>query len=168
MRRASMRATFALLLVLFGLCNASAVAPQTPEQDSLPQSAPAPWIRFSRYITQLITGSSSGPLHKDCDLKGPPAPRLLSDVPARSGGAMVVRFNLTTPEEASTLAETATALELDVWDFVQEWADIRIATDLVRLPGCNLCYRVIRVANVNDRCQKSSTPFPTVFAMRIP
>jgi hypothetical protein len=44
---------------------------------------------------------------------------------------MVLRFNITTAEEASALAEASSILFLDVWEFSDDWVDIRIAKDNV-------------------------------------
>ena len=46
---------------------------------------------------------------------------------------IVLRFNISTAEEAVALAEAADTLFLDVWDFTAAWADIRLAKDVVSL-----------------------------------
>jgi extracellular matrix protein 14 len=50
---------------------------------------------------------------------------------ARYGGDVVLRFNVSTEAETGSLAEAADTLLLDVWDFSQDWVDIRLAVDLV-------------------------------------
>ncbi|KAK3696919.1 putative metallocarboxypeptidase ecm14 [Vermiconidia calcicola] len=50
---------------------------------------------------------------------------------ARYGGDVVVRFNVSTAEEAQSLADAADTLLLDVWEFAQDWVDIRLAKDVV-------------------------------------
>jgi len=50
---------------------------------------------------------------------------------ARYGGDMVLRFNISTPEEAKSLAEAADTLLLDVWEFSHDWVDIRLSKDIV-------------------------------------
>lgn len=50
---------------------------------------------------------------------------------ARYGGDVVLRFNVSNDAETSSLADAADTLLLDVWDFSQDWVDIRLATDLV-------------------------------------
>jgi len=52
----------------------------------------------------------------------------------RHGGDMVLRFTVTTEEEAVALAEASNTLFLDVWEFNENWVDIRLAKDVVRLP----------------------------------
>ena len=46
---------------------------------------------------------------------------------------LVLRFNISTEEEASSLAQAVDTLFLDVWDFAPASADIRLAKDVVRL-----------------------------------
>ncbi|KAK5137825.1 hypothetical protein LTR08_006593 [Meristemomyces frigidus] len=50
---------------------------------------------------------------------------------ARYGRDVVLRFNVSTPEEAQSLAEAADTLILDVWEFSHDWVDIRLSTDIV-------------------------------------
>ncbi|KAK4546613.1 hypothetical protein LTR36_001830 [Oleoguttula mirabilis] len=50
---------------------------------------------------------------------------------ARYGGDVVLRFNISTAEEAKGLAEAADTLLLDVWEFSQDWVDIRLSKDIV-------------------------------------
>lgn len=50
---------------------------------------------------------------------------------ARYGGDVVLRFNVSTAEEAQGLAEAADTLLLDVWEFSREWVDIRLSKDIV-------------------------------------
>lgn len=56
-----------------------------------------------------------------------------SDLPntllAKYGGDVVLRFNLSTPAEEKALADAADTLFLDVWEFTQNWADIRLRED---------------------------------------
>lgn len=52
---------------------------------------------------------------------------------AKYGGDVVLRFNITTEEEEAALAEAADILFLDVWEFTNNWADIRLAEDDVSI-----------------------------------
>lgn len=45
---------------------------------------------------------------------------------------MVLRFNISTPEEEVALSEAADTLFLDVWEFADNWADIRLREDDAR------------------------------------
>lgn len=63
---------------------------------------------------------------------------------------MVLRFNLSTPAEEKALAEVADTLYLDIWDFTNNWADIRLREDDVRsstflqITVSNECNRFLR------------------------
>lgn len=50
---------------------------------------------------------------------------------ARYGGDVLLRFNISTEEEAKSLAEASDTLLLDVWEFSNDWVDIRLAQELV-------------------------------------
>ena len=58
---------------------------------------------------------------------GVPSGKLL----ARYGEDIVMRFNISSADEASALAEASDILFLDVWEFNENWVDIRIAKDVV-------------------------------------
>ena len=63
---------------------------------------------------------------KDASL---PSPNIL----ARYGEDVVLRFSITSEEEARALADAVNILFLDVWEYTAEWADIRLSKDVVRL-----------------------------------
>lgn len=44
----------------------------------------------------------------------------------------MLRFNITSEEEAIALAEAVNVLFLDVWEYNSEWVDIRLSKDVVR------------------------------------
>lgn len=76
--------------------------------------------------------------HTNCDTKLPkkqsaskisPPPSLL----ARYGGDMVLRFKISSREEAESLANGIDTLMLDVWEFTTDWVDIRLSKDVVSL-----------------------------------
>ena len=48
---------------------------------------------------------------------------------AKYGGDVVLRFNISTWEEEAALSEAADTLFLDVWEFADNWADIRLRED---------------------------------------
>lgn len=50
---------------------------------------------------------------------------------ARYGEDVVLRFKISTADEAKALAEASDILFLDVWEFNEDWADIRVAKDVV-------------------------------------
>ena len=59
---------------------------------------------------------------------------------------MVLRFKIQAAEEAHALAEATHVLFLDVWEFNDEWVDIRLSKDVVRSHP-NLCAFPMRHAN---------------------
>lgn len=62
--------------------------------------------------------------------------RTPASVKARYNKDVVLRFNMSTPEEVAALEGAADTLFLDVWAFTTTWADIRIAeSDLPSLLG---------------------------------
>ena len=62
-----------------------------------------------------------------------PSAQLPTNLLARYGGDVVLRFNITTPLEEEKLAEAADTLFLDVWEFTSNWADIRLSQDDVSI-----------------------------------
>lgn len=62
----------------------------------------------------------------------PSSSQLPATLLAKYGGDVVLRFNISTVEEEAALAQAADTLFLDVWEFTDNWADIRLAEDDVR------------------------------------
>ena len=97
---------------------------------------PRPWRRLSDAIISRIWGlpekqkSVGGDRHDSDATSEQPAPKLL----ARYGEDMVLRFNISTTEDASALAEAADVLFLDVWEFNEDWVDMRVSKDVVCTP----------------------------------
>lgn len=119
-----------ILALLFALAVPIFAVPYTTDC-----ALPAPWKRFSSYIIELIWGQPKSPSSKPLDgfngSKG--ARKLPGDVLSRYGRDMVVRFNVSSSDEAAALAEAADVLFLDVWEFADDWVDIRLGTDVVCL-----------------------------------
>jgi extracellular matrix protein 14 len=89
------------------------------------------WKRLSHGLIRSIWGGHDEdiyvlPKSSNAARQRPPPHAL-----ARYGGDVVVRFNISTFEEAESLAEAADTLLLDVWEFAQDWVDIRLAKDIV-------------------------------------
>lgn len=61
---------------------------------------------------------------------------------------MVLRFNISTSEEEIALSEAADTLFLDVWEFADNWADIRLREDDVRRRGYTITDPIVPCANV--------------------
>jgi extracellular matrix protein 14 len=55
--------------------------------------------------------------------------KLPSTLLAKYGGDVVLRFNISTSEEEAALSQAADILFLDVWEFTNNWADIRLRED---------------------------------------
>ena len=56
-----------------------------------------------------------------------PPPTLL----ARYGGDLVLRFDISSVDEAEALSQAINVLFLDVWEFTTDWVDIRLSKDVV-------------------------------------
>lgn len=56
-----------------------------------------------------------------------------SKIISQYDGDVVLRFNLSSPEEARALAEASNILYLDVWSTTKTHADIRMAEAMVRI-----------------------------------
>lgn len=94
---------------------------------------PAPWRRLSNLIIETIWGlpdEASQQLPDDAN-RSRAGRKLPRDFLARYGHDVVVRFNISTAEEATALSEAADVLFLDVWEFTEDWVDIRLAKDIV-------------------------------------
>ncbi|KAL9117677.1 MAG: hypothetical protein Q9187_005785, partial [Circinaria calcarea] len=95
--------------------------PNPPIRDGVVQ-----YIWGAPSIQQSIHGNARPKLCKSSSSSTPPPPVL-----ARYGEDVVLRFNIKSPEESKALAVATNALFLDVWEFNSEWADIRLAKDVV-------------------------------------
>ena len=96
------------------------------------QSYQRPWTRLRDSIIQYTFGipkkSSTGQQggRKGSASVGPPANLL-----AKYGSDVILRFNISTVDEAIALSDATKVLILDVWEFTDEWVDIRLAKDVV-------------------------------------
>lgn len=108
---------------LFLLCIHFALVLAVPYSSHCTSTPPAvaTWRRFSNYIISLLWSAPKSPVTE----VGWP------NVYSRYGRDIVVRFNISSAEEAAALVEAAEVLFLDVWDFHEEWVDIRLETEKV-------------------------------------
>jgi extracellular matrix protein 14 len=86
--------------------------------------APRPWRRLSDAIIRRIWGLPEQQTSLGDAERG-------SQLDMRYGEDVVLRFKIRTAEEAQALANAADILFLDVWEFNDDWADLRIAKDVV-------------------------------------
>jgi extracellular matrix protein 14 len=91
---------------------------------------PRSWRRLSNAIIQKVWHLED--TQKTVTTDNAPSKGPGRDLLARYGNDIVLRFTITTADEASALAEAADTLFLDVWEFNSDWVDIRIAKDVVR------------------------------------
>ncbi|KAL5417753.1 putative metallocarboxypeptidase ecm14 [Paraphaeosphaeria minitans] len=125
-----------LLLLLLPLCSslvAAAPHESTPHHRRDSSRTPRPWRALSDAIIRKVWGlpdtqKSLGPAADAEAARGTPAAR---HHVARYGDDIVLRFTITTTDEAAALAEAADILFLDLWEFNSDWVDIRIAKDVL-------------------------------------
>ncbi|KAF2449022.1 putative metallocarboxypeptidase ECM14 [Karstenula rhodostoma CBS 690.94] len=95
-----------------------------------PSHTPRPWRKLSDAIIRKVWGLPDAQKSLPVDAgaaRGTPG----RDVVARYRDDVVLRFTITTPDEADALADAADVLFLDVWEFNSDWVDIRIAKDVL-------------------------------------
>lgn len=128
------RPTFAVLSLLLFCPSLIAAAPHESIQSHGDAAhSPRPWRKLSDAIIRKVWGLQGPQKSLGADTpsaRGTPG----RDLVARYGDDIVLRFNITSPDEASALAEAADILFLDVWEFNSDWVDIRIAKDVVGCP----------------------------------
>ncbi|KAI9845264.1 MAG: putative metallocarboxypeptidase ecm14 [Sclerophora amabilis] len=116
--------------------------PSTPFQFSQPLPSHSPsftqsWRGLRQTILTIIYGirtdeKDEAISHGETAIRqnpasaGPPAKLL-----ARYGGDVVLRFKISTVDESRALTEAVNILFLDVWEFRDDWVDIRLAKDVV-------------------------------------
>jgi extracellular matrix protein 14 len=89
------------------------------------------WLRDKTIEKIFGLPSKSTKIVDQSAISRPSKPQLPAKLLAKYGGDVVLRFNLTTPQEEKSLAEAAETLFLDVWEFTNNWADIRLKEDEV-------------------------------------
>lgn len=123
-----------ILLELVACCSLQvvlAVPPAAPSYRPKPKQQ-APWRRFTNSVVQKILGLSQGSsIVNSKSSYTSPSLGASSRSSARYGRDVVLRFNVSTPEEAQSLAVASEELYLDVWEFNEDWVDLRLAKDVV-------------------------------------
>ncbi|CAK3999261.1 metallocarboxypeptidase ECM14 [Lecanosticta acicola] len=90
---------------------------------------PSPWYNVPGRLVEWFRGR-----HKPCHASSNKAESLPpAHTFTRYTGDLVLRFNISTQDEAASLAEAADTLLLDVWEFAQNWVDIRLSKESVPL-----------------------------------
>ncbi|KAF2751265.1 hypothetical protein M011DRAFT_394788 [Sporormia fimetaria CBS 119925] len=96
--------------------------------------ARSPWRKLSDGLVQRIWGALDHEKSLDID-EHVMGPRVHSaserKLLAGYSESLVLRFNISTSEEAAALAEASETLFLDVWEFNEDWVDIQLAESVV-------------------------------------
>ncbi|KAF4553226.1 Metallocarboxypeptidase-like protein [Elsinoe fawcettii] len=130
MRSQSLHHIIAALTLLYTAQAVPSFQGTHEQQPILPQhvSSRSPWRIFSDNVIKKVWGiqseakSTAG--RHGVDWEKPPL-----STKSQHGLDLVLRFNITTADEARKLAEVANYMYLDVWDHTSEWVDIRMAKD---------------------------------------
>jgi extracellular matrix protein 14 len=112
--------------------HASAAESDVPSDQKLRSVFPQlTWLRDTA-IEKVFRVPKKAP-KVNCHKSGPASHTSNFQLPAKLlakyGDDTVLRFNLTTPQEEKALAEAADTLFLDIWEFTNNWADIRLRKD---------------------------------------
>ncbi|KAF2624730.1 hypothetical protein BU25DRAFT_413277 [Macroventuria anomochaeta] len=99
-------------------------------RSNVPNRTPPTWRRLSDAIIRKIWSlpDSQNSLGESIDSTHQAASEHFV---AQYGEDIVLRFKIRTAVEAKALAEASDILFLDVWEFNEDWADIRVAKDVV-------------------------------------
>lgn len=150
-----LRNTLALLYVLLLICTPlhvfaapwdAGTSDKINTQFATPQHhqhSVEPSRGFLRWLPQLTWLRNTGinnflrrplppPIKNEKPTATPSTAKLPAKLLAHYGRDVVLRFNISTPDEERMLADAADHLMLDVWEFTSNWADIRLGEDAVR------------------------------------
>ncbi|KAG9246990.1 putative metallocarboxypeptidase ecm14 [Calycina marina] len=97
---------------------------QSHQQRIFPQLT---WLRDK--AIEKVWGKSANISPEKNLYKRPANSQLPATLLAKYGRDVVLRFNMSTPQEEKSLAEAADTLFLDIWEFRSNWADIRLRED---------------------------------------
>jgi murein tripeptide amidase MpaA len=122
----TMRASSLLLVAVSTLLAPTATAvpshPQPPPPSQHPSHRPA-WRSVTDAIVRNIW---SPPVHSR------PEPAAVNSLKHhKHSDDVVVRFNISNAQDATSLADAADTLFLDLWEFTDDWVDIRLQKDLI-------------------------------------
>lgn len=68
-----------------------------------------------------------------CKVSGRAGKDIAGTLLAQYGNDLVLRFNVSTADEATALADASDTLFLDVWGYSDNWVDIRLSKNVVCL-----------------------------------
>ncbi|KAI4955983.1 putative metallocarboxypeptidase ecm14 [Alternaria rosae] len=94
-------------------------------------ASPRPWRRLSDAIIRRIWKLPEDQKSLDGQNTRTAVDALGDKLVAQYNEDVVLRFKIRTAEEASALADAADVLFLDVWEFNEDWADLRVSKDVV-------------------------------------
>ena len=116
----------ALLSVFTSAYSASSIA-------HLPYELPSrSWLSRTRdSVIRTIWQIPSRQSSTHVDSKTCSKPSAPATLQTKYGGDLVLRFHIKTEEEAKALAEAVNTLFLDVWEFTDNWVDVRLSKDVV-------------------------------------
>ncbi|KAF2150500.1 hypothetical protein K461DRAFT_287327 [Myriangium duriaei CBS 260.36] len=89
----------------------------------------SPWRVISDKVISKIWDLDHSTLSKSGSVPGVNWDEPPLTTKSRHGEDLVLRFNISTAEEADKLAEVANHMYLDVWDQTETWVDVRLAKD---------------------------------------
>jgi extracellular matrix protein 14 len=132
----------ALLAVSLAELGAATAVPSHPDEalrpvtSAIPQSRPflSQWRRLSQRVIETIwtqPSKNEETVKKVKKISKTGEQLLPAHTLARYGGDVLLRFNISTEQEAKSLADASDTLLLDVWEFAADWVDIRLAQELV-------------------------------------
>lgn len=132
MRSQTLASLSVLLLAAAPLATAAPQNQPAPSYDvsNPPNRTPPTWRRLSDAIIRKIWSLPN--TQKSLSNDNGNAPQAATEqFVSRYGDDVVLRFKIRTAHEAKALAEASDILFLDVWAFNEDWADIRVAKNVV-------------------------------------
>lgn len=146
-----LRAAFTAFITL-----SPAVISALPPTSTCKQAAP--WRRFTNRILSSIWRTSGHQNEEQTRIDPITGARTgrSSSLAARYGQDIVLRFNISTVEEANAIAEASEDLYLDVWEYNDNWVDIRLAKDVVSIRMHSVLYQLLKFLSRCPRFSDSS------------
>jgi len=101
-------------------------------RESQTESTLRPWTALRDWVIQTIWRINDQTKDRHSFIKSSgtttaPSPRQFG----RYAEEVVLRFNISNEEEATKLAEVSSTLFLDIWEFTDDWVDVRLSQKVV-------------------------------------